>query len=107
VIPLEWMAPLMFGGLVLFMLIGFPVTFSLAAVGLFFGFIAIESGYFDFALLQALPERVFGIVSNDTLLAIPFLHPDGRDPGALRAGGRPAGRPGPAVRPEPGGLGYA
>ena len=72
-IPLEWMAPLMFGGLVLFMLIGFPVTFSLAAVGLFFGFIAIESGYFDFALLQALPERVFGIISNDTLLAIPFF----------------------------------
>ena len=42
----------MFGGLVLFMLIGFPVTFSLAAVGLFFGFIAIESGYFSFALLS-------------------------------------------------------
>ncbi len=72
-IPLEWMAPLMFGGLVVFMLIGFPVTFSLAAVGLFFGFIAIESGYFEFALLQALPERVFGIVANDTLLAIPFF----------------------------------
>jgi tripartite ATP-independent transporter DctM subunit len=67
------MAPLMFAGLVVFMVIGFPVTFSLAAVGLFFGFIAIESGYFDFALLQALPERVFGIVSNDTLLAIPFF----------------------------------
>jgi tripartite ATP-independent transporter DctM subunit len=67
------MAPLMFAGLVVFMVIGFPVTFSLAAVGLFFGFIAIESGYFDFALLQALPERVYGIVSNDTLLAIPFF----------------------------------
>ena len=61
-IPLEWMAPLMFGGLVVFMLIGFPVTFSLAAVGLFFGFIAIESGYFQFAFMQALPERVFGII---------------------------------------------
>ena len=72
-IPLEWMAPLMFAGLVLFMVIGFPVTFSLAAVGLFFGFIAIESGYFQFSFMQALPERVFGIVSNDTLLAIPFF----------------------------------
>ena len=72
-IPLDWMAPLMFGGLVVFMLIGFPVTFSLAAVGLFFGFIAIESGYFQFAFMQALPERVFGIISNDTLLAIPFF----------------------------------
>jgi tripartite ATP-independent transporter DctM subunit len=72
-IPLAWMAPLMFAGLVVFMLIGFPVSFSLAAVGLFFGFLAIEHGYFDFALMQALPERVFGIISNDTLLAIPFF----------------------------------
>jgi tripartite ATP-independent transporter DctM subunit len=72
-IPLAWMAPLMFGGLVLFMLVGFPVSFSLAAVGLFFGFLAIEHGYFSFAFMQALPERVFGIVSNDTLLAIPFF----------------------------------
>ena len=36
-IPLEWMPPLMFVGLVVFMLVGFPVSFSLAAVGLFFG----------------------------------------------------------------------
>ena len=72
-IPLEWMAPLMFGGLVLFMLIGYPVSFSLAAVGLFFGFIAINAGYFHFSLMQALPERVFSILSNDTLLAIPFF----------------------------------
>jgi tripartite ATP-independent transporter DctM subunit len=72
-IPLAWMAPLMFGGLVAFMLVGFPVAFSLAAVGLFFGFLAIEHGYFSFAFMQALPERVFGIVSNDTLLAIPFF----------------------------------
>ncbi len=69
----ELMAPLMFGGLVVFMLIGYPVSFSLAAVGLFFGFISINLGFFDFSLLQALPERVFGIVSNDTLLAIPFF----------------------------------
>jgi tripartite ATP-independent transporter DctM subunit len=72
-IPLTWMAPLMFAGLVIFMVIGFPVAFSLAAVGLFFGFLAIEHGYFDFVFMQALPERVFGIVSNDTLLAIPFF----------------------------------
>ena len=72
-IPHELMAPLMFGGLVIFMLIGYPVSFSLAAVGLFFGFIAIEEGFFDFSLMQALPERIFGILSNDTLLAIPFF----------------------------------
>ena len=69
----DMMAPLMFGGLVVFMLIGYPVAFSLAAVGLFFGFIAINHGFFDFSLMQALPERVFGIMANDTLLAIPFF----------------------------------
>ena len=67
------MAPLMFGGLIVFMLIGYPVAFSLAAVGLFFGGVAIDLGYFHPALLQALPERVFGIMSNDLLLAIPFF----------------------------------
>ena len=67
------MGPLMFGGLVLFMLIGYPVAFSLAAVGLFFGLIGIELGFFEMSLLQALPDRVFGILSNDLLLAIPFF----------------------------------
>ena len=69
----EMMAPLMFAGLVIFMLIGYPVSFSLAAVGLSFGFIAIQEGFFGFSLMQALPERVFGIMANDTLLAIPFF----------------------------------
>lgn len=72
-IPREMMAPLMFGGLVVFMLIGYPVAFSLSAVGLFFAFIAIQAGFFDFSLMQALPERVFGIMANDILLAIPFF----------------------------------
>ncbi len=72
-IPLEWMPQLMFGGLIVFMLIGYPVAFSLAAVGLFFGFIAIDHGYFTFSLMQAMPERVFGIMSNDLLLSIPFF----------------------------------
>ncbi|MFZ9561949.1 MAG: TRAP transporter large permease [Burkholderiales bacterium] len=69
----DLMAPLMFGGLIAFMLIGYPVAFSLAAVGLFFGFIGIESGIFQMNLLQALPERVFGILANDLLLSIPFF----------------------------------
>jgi tripartite ATP-independent transporter DctM subunit len=69
----EIMGPLMFGGLILFMLIGYPVAFSLAAVGLFFGFVGIELGFFQLSLLQALPDRVFGILSNDLLLAIPFF----------------------------------
>jgi tripartite ATP-independent transporter DctM subunit len=67
------LAPAMFGGLIIFLLVGFPVSFSLAALGLFSGFIAIELGYFGFEFLQALPARVFGIMSNDLLLAIPFF----------------------------------
>lgn len=63
----------MFLGLIIFMLVGYPVAFSLAAVGLAFGFIAIQEGLFTFNLLQALPERVFGIIANETLLAIPFF----------------------------------
>ena len=69
----ELMAPLMFGGLVIVLLLGYPVAFSLAANGLFFGFIGIEMGLLQPALLQALPERVLGIMSNSTLLAIPFF----------------------------------
>ncbi|HCU53546.1 MAG TPA: C4-dicarboxylate ABC transporter [Gammaproteobacteria bacterium] len=69
----EIMAPLMFAALVVILLLGYPVAFALAANGLLFAVIAIQSGFFDFALLQALPERVFGILSNSTLLAIPFF----------------------------------
>ncbi len=69
----ELMAPLMFGGLVVVLLLGYPVAFSLAANGLFFGFIGIEMGLLQPALLQALPERVLGIMANSTLLAIPFF----------------------------------
>lgn len=67
------MAPIMFGALVVFLLSGFPVAFSLAANGLFFGFLGIEFGLLKPELLQALPNRVFGIMANDTLLAIPFF----------------------------------
>jgi TRAP-type mannitol/chloroaromatic compound transport system permease large subunit len=67
------MAPLMFAALVLFLLIGYPVAFSLAANGLAFGALAIHYGLLGPELLQALPERIFGIMRNDTLLAIPFF----------------------------------
>ncbi|MBW8299044.1 MAG: TRAP transporter large permease subunit [Hydrogenophaga sp.] len=63
----------MFLGMVVFMLYGFPVAFSLAAVGMFFGIIGIATGHFSDLFLQALPMRFFGIVSNDLLLAIPFF----------------------------------
>src|SRR4051812_34122538 len=67
------MAPLMFGALVVLLLLGYPVAFALAANGLFFGLLAIDLGLLQPQLFQALPERVFGIMRNDTLLAIPFF----------------------------------
>ena len=67
------LAPIMFLTLVVFLLSGFPVAFSLAANGLFFGFVGIQLGLLTPELLQALPNRIFGIMSNDTLLAIPFF----------------------------------
>jgi len=74
---MEWiianMAPLMFGAMVLFLLFGYPVAFALAANGILFGLIGIELGLLQPALFQALPERIFGIMANDTLLAIPFF----------------------------------
>jgi tripartite ATP-independent transporter DctM subunit len=70
---LEFMAPLMFAGLVVFLLLGYPVAFSLAFTGLAFGLLGIELGMLQPALLQALPERVLGIMGNSTLLAIPFF----------------------------------
>ena len=67
------MAPIMFMGLIVFLLVGFSVAFSLAACGLLFGFIGIEMGLLPATLMQALPLRIFGIMQNDTLLAIPFF----------------------------------
>ncbi|WP_311222761.1 MULTISPECIES: TRAP transporter large permease subunit [unclassified Acidovorax] len=67
------LAPIMFAGLICFLLIGFPVAFSLGACGLFFAFIGVELGVLPEALLQAMPLRIFGIMQNDTLLAIPFF----------------------------------
>jgi len=70
---IENMAPIMFGALVVFLLLGYPVAFALAANGIVFGLIGIELGLLQPILFQALPERVFGIMRNDTLLAIPFF----------------------------------
>ena len=65
--------PLLFAGLLLFLLTGFPVAFCLAATGLTFGLIGMEAGLFPPTLFQALPLRIFGIMQNDTLLAVPFF----------------------------------
>ncbi len=53
------LAPIMFFNLVVFLLLGFPVAFTLAAVGILYGLVAIELGLMQPALFQALPQRVF------------------------------------------------
>src|SRR6476646_8159829 len=70
---IEYIGPLMFMALVVFLLLGYPVAFALAAIGLSFGFLGLQLGLLPSALFQALPERIFGIMANDTLLAVPFF----------------------------------
>ncbi len=67
------LAPIMFATLIMFLLLGYPVAFALAANGILFGLVGIELGLLSPALFQALPQRVFGVVTNDTLLALPFF----------------------------------
>ncbi|MBM6594150.1 TRAP transporter large permease [Microvirga pudoricolor] len=74
------LAPIMFGALVIFLLLGYPVAFALAANGLLFFFIAVELAplapetiTLSWPLLQALPDRIFGTMSNEVLLAVPFF----------------------------------
>ena len=74
------LAPIMFAALVVFLLLGYPVAFSLAAVGLLFFVIGVElaplsggSVVLDWPLLSAMPERIYGVMNNETLLAIPFF----------------------------------
>ena len=67
------MAPLMFTALIVVLLLGYPVAFSLAAVGIAFGLLGIQLGLLQQSLFQALPERIWGVMSNDTLLAVPFF----------------------------------
>lgn len=70
---IENIAPIMFFSLIVLMLLGFPVAFSLAACGIIFAFVGIELGLLSSSLLQVLPQRVFGIMMNDVLLALPFF----------------------------------
>lgn len=101
------MPPLMFGSMIVFLLIGFPVAFSLAAVGMLFGVLGIVYEHFSPSLLGALPLRFYGTISNDLLLAIPFftfmgaiLERCGLAEDLLEGSGQLFG-------PLPGGLAYA
>ncbi|MCY4000672.1 MAG: TRAP transporter large permease subunit [Bacteroidetes bacterium] len=70
---LEWLAPLMFAVALILIFSGYPVAFALGGTSLVFAIIGVSSGYFDWHLMLALPDRLFGIMSNYTLLAIPFF----------------------------------
>src|SRR5471030_2491965 len=63
----------MFGTLVIVLLLGYPVAFSLAAVGIGYALVGIYLGLLPTSLFQALPQRIWGVMSNDTLLAVPFF----------------------------------
>ena len=106
-IEMQTLAPIMFGALVLAMLVGFPVAFTLSGLGLGFGYFAVAQGYFPEAFMANLPLRLFGIVSNELLLSIPFftfmgaiLERCGLAEDLLEGTGQLFGR-------VPGGLGFA
>src|SRR5437879_2520436 len=67
------MAPIMFASLVIMLLLGYPAAFSLGAVGLIYAVVGIQLGDVRPVFRQGVPERVYGVMANDTLLAIPFF----------------------------------
>ncbi|MBE9067390.1 TRAP transporter large permease subunit [Leptolyngbya cf. ectocarpi LEGE 11479] len=70
---IDWLGPLMFGGALVLLSLGYPVAFSLGGVSILFGLIGIAFGVFDPIFLTAMPQRIFGIMNNFTLLAIPYF----------------------------------
>jgi len=70
---MEWIALLLFIGVVLLLLAGFPVAFSLGGTALLFALGGVLGGSFEAAFLSALPSRIFGIMTNETLVAVPLF----------------------------------
>lgn len=71
--PEDWMGPVMFLCAFLLIFSGYPVAFSLGGTALFFAGLGVHHGLLDWSLMQAMPERVFGIMGNYVLLAVPFF----------------------------------
>lgn len=69
----EWLGPLMFFALLGMIFTGFPVAFALGGTAILFAFIGVEVGLFEWSLMLALPDRTFGIMANQVLLAVPFF----------------------------------
>ncbi|WP_298403280.1 TRAP transporter large permease subunit [uncultured Chloroflexus sp.] len=69
----EWLGPAMFLGALVILGIGYPVAFSLGATAIVFGIIGVSLGIFDPIIIRAMPSRIFNVMSNYTLLAIPYF----------------------------------
>src|SRR4029079_2996677 len=67
------MAPIMFASLIVFLVIGYPAAFTLTFIGIGFGLLGIQLGMFTPKLFHEMPDRVMTVISNDSLLAIPFF----------------------------------
>ena len=70
---MEWVAGLLFVSVILILLAGFPVAFTLGGTALVFAAFGVLSGGFNEALLSGLPNRIFGIMTNETLVAVPLF----------------------------------
>jgi len=70
---MEWVAALLFLSVIVILLAGFPVAFTLGGTALIFAGVGILTGSFNEALLSGLPNRVFGIMTNETLVAVPLF----------------------------------
>ena len=69
----DWLGPLMFLVALLLIFSGYPVAFALGGTALIFAAIGVEFGFFDWHLLLAMPDRVFDVMSNTLLLAVPYF----------------------------------
>ena len=70
---MEWIAALLFVAVILILLAGFPVAFTLGGTALLFAGFGVLGGVFNEALLSGLPNRIFGIMTNETLVAVPLF----------------------------------
>jgi tripartite ATP-independent transporter DctM subunit len=70
---MEWVALLLFLAVIVLLLAGFPVAFSLGGTALIFALVGVMTGSFESAFLLGLPSRIFGIMTNETLIAVPLF----------------------------------
>ena len=70
---MEWVALLLFLAVIVLLLAGFPVAFSLGGTALIFALVGVLAGSFESAFLSGLPSRIFGIMTNETLIAVPLF----------------------------------